>query len=468
MNDVSDFVLFLGRFHPLLVHFPIGFLFFALILEIGSKWKKNKNLSAVIPLALFCGAISALLASVLGYMLSQSGDYQEEMLNTHLWLGVATTSIAFLTWTIRTEKIKTPLNNSEKSNTTILILIILLVSITGHYGGNLTHGSNYLTKYAPFYKADKIVLAPIAKLEDAVVFDYLVQPILHNKCASCHNSSKKKGNLSLEDSIAIKKGGENGKVIEAGKALASELIYRTTLDPEHEDFMPPEGKTPLTEEEKQLLTYWIESLDSDFKIKINPSKSPKKILAIMASMLHFEGFEKEGETKLPTVAKIDEAILNNLTNNGFKIRELIFESHLYEIVLPGNTIKANNQNELDMMLAELIKMKENILWLSLSDNLVGDENLVPIAQFQNLQKLVLNNNPITDKGIAKIKKLSSLSSINLHHTGITKSSFNAFEEMEKLKKIYAWNTLVTTEDLENLKLDIEVILGSPSMISKTK
>ncbi|MCK0155738.1 hypothetical protein MWU65_01005 [Cellulophaga sp. F20128] len=468
MNDVTDFVLFLGRFHPLLVHFPIGFLFFALILELGSKWKKNKNLSAVIPLALFCGAISAFLASVLGYMLSQSGDYQEEMLNTHLWLGIATTCVSFICWAIRTEKLKVAQSTSAKSNTTILILVVLLVSITGHYGGNLTHGSNYLTKYAPFFKEKKVALSPIEKLEDAVVFDYLVQPILHNKCVSCHNSSKKKGNLSLEDSVAIKKGGENGKIIEAGKALTSELIHRTTLAPNHEDFMPPEGKTPLTEEEKQIITYWIDSLNADFTIKINPSKSPKNVLASMASMLHFEGFEKEGETKLPKVEKIDEAILSNLTTKGFKIRELIFESHLYEIVLPDNTITENNQGQLPTMLNELVKIKENILWLSLNNNRVTDENLTPIAQFQNLQKLVLNNNPITDNGISQITNLNSLSSISLHHTSISKSSFDSFEKLKKLKKIYAWNTLVTAEDLKNLKPGLQIILGSPSIVSKTK
>ena len=61
-SSVPDLVLFLGRFHPLLVHFPIGFLFFAFILEIFGRRKKIPQLIDAVPLALLCGAISALLA----------------------------------------------------------------------------------------------------------------------------------------------------------------------------------------------------------------------------------------------------------------------------------------------------------------------------------------------------------------------------------------------------------------------
>ncbi|WP_026815007.1 DUF2231 domain-containing protein, partial [Arenibacter certesii] len=166
-SSVPDFILFLGRLHPLVVHLPIGFLFFAFILELYGRWNKNSTLSIAITLALFFGAISALVASVLGYMLSLSGDYEEGMLDTHFWFGVATTIVTFLAWAIRSGKFNMPKFNGLKPNMATLALVVVLVSVTGHYGGNLTHGSDYLVKYAPFGRSEKVVLPPISRLEEA-------------------------------------------------------------------------------------------------------------------------------------------------------------------------------------------------------------------------------------------------------------------------------------------------------------
>ena len=65
-NSVPDFVLFLGRFHPLVVHLPIGFLLFAFILEVFSRWKKNPVLTTSIPLALLLGSGSGGVPCILG------------------------------------------------------------------------------------------------------------------------------------------------------------------------------------------------------------------------------------------------------------------------------------------------------------------------------------------------------------------------------------------------------------------
>ncbi|HCO83229.1 MAG TPA: hypothetical protein DIT95_06825, partial [Arenibacter sp.] len=93
-SNVPDFILFLGRFHPLVVHLPIGFLIFAFVLELYGRWKRDFAVSMAIEFALLGGAISAAVASVLGYMLSLSGDYEQDMLDTHFWFGIATTLVA--------------------------------------------------------------------------------------------------------------------------------------------------------------------------------------------------------------------------------------------------------------------------------------------------------------------------------------------------------------------------------------
>jgi uncharacterized membrane protein len=462
MDNVSDFVLFLGRFHPLLVHLPIGFLVFAFILELFSRWKKDAAVTNSIPLALLAGGVSALFASILGYMLSLSGDYEQGMVDSHFWFGVATTAIAFLAWLIRIDKIKIPSVSKVKTNISALTLLVFLISITGHYGGNLTHGSDYLVKYLPFGKAEKKELVPIEKVEDAVVFDYLVAPILDNKCASCHNESKKKGGLSFQDSLSIYKGGKNGDALVAGDASKSEMIKRVLLNPEHDDFMPPDGKTPLTDEETAILVYWIDNAKAGFSNKIGAIETSEDLLGIASNMLGLSGHGHGTKVVLPTVEKLDDAILNDLKAEGFVLNELVFDSNLYEVVLPSKTVTEQNVAEISAKLKKLSKIKNNVIWLYLEDNQLKDVHLKTISQFENLQKLKLDKNPITDIGISEIENHLTINSLNLYNTKISKASFESFSKMASLKKVYAWGTLISQEDIESVKSNKhfpDIILG---------
>lgn len=451
MNQAPDIVLFLGRFHPLIVHMPIGFLFFAFLLEIVSKWKKNETLLSGIPLALLMGGITATVSCILGYMLSLSGDYEESAVDSHFWFGIATTVVAFIAWLIRIDKIKLPKGNTFKGNIATLTLLVILLSITGHYGGNLTHGSDYLLKYLPFGKEEKKELVAITKIEDAVVYDYLVEPILDNKCTSCHNSSKKKGGLSLTDSTSISKGGKNGDALIAGNSSKSEMIKRVLLDPHNEDFMPPEGKTPLTEEEIAILTYWIDNANANYSSKVAAIETPENITQIASNMLDIPIEGQKGATKLPTVSVINQETINAITAQGFTLRELVFESSLYEVVLPPKSTKNSTPEELAKKIESLSSIKDNILWFYADNNGITDEHLSKIAKFKNLQKLSLNNNTISDKGIAFLGNLNSLSSLNIYNTQVSKNSLSTFLNMKNLEHVYAWKTSLKEEDLESFK-----------------
>lgn len=459
MNEASDFVLFLGRFHPLLVHLPIGFLVFAFTLELFSRWKKDTTLTAAIPLALLLSAVSALGASILGYMLSLSGDYEESMVDSHLWFGVATTVFTFVAWLIRIERIKIPKLDKLKTNVSALTLLVILVSVTGHYGGNLTHGSDYLVKYAPFNKSENSALVPVEKIEEAVVYDYLVEPILANKCASCHNESKKKGGLSFQDSLAILKGGKNGEVLLAGNSLKSEMIKRVLLEPHHEDFMPPEGKTPLTEEETNILKYWIDNANGNFKVKVAAVETPENIIEIGSTMLGLAGASAHGGTQIPTVSTIDPQVLQNLKAAGFNAKELVFDSNIFEIELPSYNMK-EGVTDITKEIELLSKIKDNILWLYIEDNKLSDANLKTISTFKNLQKLVINRNPISDNGVKALEALENLHSLNIYNTSISKASLETFSKMKNLKTVYAWNSKITEEDLTTLPEDknLKIIL----------
>ena len=144
---MEDFSIFLGRFHPLIVHLPIGILIMAFILEFASqKTKKFKNiLDPAISITLFWGCITSIAAASAGWLISFQGGYDSETLYWHKWLGVSVIVISFISWLIKGRKLQ-----FKRLYTNIILgLVILLLLATGHLGGNLTHGEEYLFLYSP-------------------------------------------------------------------------------------------------------------------------------------------------------------------------------------------------------------------------------------------------------------------------------------------------------------------------------
>ncbi len=81
-----------------------------------------------------------------------------------------------------------------------------------------------------------------------------VGPLLVSRCGQCHGGKQQKAELDLTSLAGIKKGGETGPLLVAGKPDESLLLTMVV-----EGEMPPEGKKPLTDQEIKLLRRWIES-----------------------------------------------------------------------------------------------------------------------------------------------------------------------------------------------------------------
>jgi hypothetical protein len=139
--------------------------------------------------------------------------------------------------------------------------MVLLATITGHYGGNLTHGSTYLVEYAPQPIRSLMGLAPrrppVESFAAADPFLDLVGPMFQSRCSSCHNDDKRQGELVLTTYDGVRRGGETGAAVVAGRPQFSELLNRVSLPSDDESFMPAEGKTPLTEAQIQIIEWWI-------------------------------------------------------------------------------------------------------------------------------------------------------------------------------------------------------------------
>ena len=65
-GQVSDFWLFFGRFHPMVLHFPIGLLVISVSLEFYSSFRK-KDYEKAVDITWLWGTISAGVAVVFGF-----------------------------------------------------------------------------------------------------------------------------------------------------------------------------------------------------------------------------------------------------------------------------------------------------------------------------------------------------------------------------------------------------------------
>ena len=251
---------FLARLHPLLIHFPIGLLFVALLFELIDWKRKSTGLRDATSILTWIGAVSAVFAVIFGWLLAGQEDASGTNLEIHRWSGIATMFLAMSAGFVLGVKNR----NIYRS---ILFLTVFGVSLAGHYGAMLTHGDDYLTSVLPSSQSQEtqateepdFVFTNNGVLNTQQVQDLNVEvrTILAHNCYSCHGEAKSKGDLRVDSKDAIMKGGEGGVVIIPGHPDKSELIRRISLPKGDKDAMPTKGKR-LTEREINVLKFWIE------------------------------------------------------------------------------------------------------------------------------------------------------------------------------------------------------------------
>src|SRR5262249_49193839 len=79
-----------------------------------------------------------------------------------------------------------------------------------------------------------------------------IRPLLQAKCLRCHSDKAHKGDLDLRTADGIRKGGETGAVIVAGKPDESLLFEKVQSGK-----MPPGKKERLGETEVETIRRWI-------------------------------------------------------------------------------------------------------------------------------------------------------------------------------------------------------------------
>lgn len=429
---------FIGRFHPLLVHLPIGILLLALALQWLSRKEQYRLPPGVMKVVWLSGTFTALLSCITGYLLSLNGEYDTDSVAIHMWMGIAVAAVSLF---ICAKVFSLQFDGLYK---TALIVLLVLIFATGHFGGSLTHGSDYLS--SAFYddvdttSSQKI----IPNIQEANAYADVVQPMLQSKCYGCHGPKKQKGGLRMDTPDYLMKGGKEGETIIAGKAEESEMIKRILLEREAEHHMPPKEKPQLNERQIALLHWWIEG-GADFTKKVKDLPQSEKIKPVLLSMQGSP--EEKSLSTVPTtdVEVADEEAVKILIDRGVLVLPVAQNSNY----LQANFITATNIFDDDIKL--LLPLKKQLVWLKLGNTFVTDSALKVIGQLTNLSFLQLNNTCITDKGLPFLESLDSLQSLNLVGTLISASGLVALRPLKKLTSIYLYQTSVDGDDFALLK-----------------
>ena len=232
-----------GKFHTLLLHIPIVLLCLVLLALLWNEswiqtatWKNFESFTV----------LTTVVTAILGFLLSIEQTDIGNVLSWHKWSGTVLAFLSYLIIFYRERFFVTEIKLRIAAGFMFLVLIL-----TGHWGGTITHGDGYLTAAFQNNKSASLVLSEVR------IFKDVVQPILADKCGNCHKASVMKGGLSLEDSISIFKGGKNGKAIVAGSLDKSLLYQRLVLPMTDKKHMPLAEKPQLSASELALIEEWI-------------------------------------------------------------------------------------------------------------------------------------------------------------------------------------------------------------------
>ncbi len=460
-EEPSELMLFLGRFHPLIVHLPIGGLVLIFTLEIMSlltarKWKPR----TLGPLVFT--AFASIAAVACGYMLG--GEFTEPEVLWHFRWALIFTALVLVTLTLRVASARGGGGAGLLSAITLLGSVAAL-SIAGHLGATITHGPTYITQYAP--ESIKPTLEKLLGLEpreaptddddaDATSSDEapndddaqvvpasftqrdlyvdIVQPILIDHCGACHGEGRQRAQLRVDDHAAILAGGENGPSVVAGDADSSLIVDRIELPIEDFDHMPPEGRDQLTVDEIVAIRIWV------------AAGAPESGA--------IETFTIPGES-LEVLRRLDEAMNPPATDDGAV--DTSTTNAAEETSSPSANLDQRVQTVNEQIgggAQRLARDSSHLVFSAATQSRAfTDEHLAMLGDIATeLIEVDLSFTSVTADGLARMKPMPALRKFTLSHTNIDDAAMSAVaKNMPNIEVLIAFNTNLTDAGLESLR-----------------
>jgi uncharacterized membrane protein len=473
-NVYPDIVRFLGRFHPVILHLPIGMLVLALLLEFGSIFTRKE--SPALQSTLFFTAVTSVVAVLAGFLLFQTDDFGDSPgAILHLWGGIAFSCLCIATFLIKAW--------TDSGASAAWLYKVLLVTTSGvmayasHEGASLTHGPDYLGKYAPEplrkilggkpTEEKKPEAAVDAVVAETLVYQDIVAPMLEEKCWKCHNEGKIKGKLRMDTYELLVKGGKEGSALDIGHAEKSNIIIRMELPIEEEERMPPDEKPGLKPEEIAVIKWWINA-GAKPDLTLAAANPPADIAATIAKL-------KPAASKTAAVAPVVATTVAPAADISKERATILGSINELQKAFPGAAqFESQSSNAVnftavsmrgtfsDKDAQKLTSVAAHLTSVDFTATLVTDASLAHLKSATKLKTLRLGETKITNAGVATIAGFTSLESLNLFGTEVTDEAIQKLAPLKSLKHLYLWRSKVTPEGVEALRKALpncDIVMG---------
>ena len=432
-SKTNDVFLWFGKLHPLVLHFPIVL---GIAIVIYFLFFQNKPLEEdTEKLFLVGNAMMASMVALLGLFLSKQDAYDNDTLNLHKWGGL---SIALISWLLI--YIKKLATNYKKIIALGYLLVLLFFT---HQGALLTHGENALSMPMP-----AAVIEEVKTVDSSLtVYEKAINPILAQKCVSCHGPDKVKGNLQLQSPELILKGGKNGNILNGIQNEEALLLQRIHLPNADEKHMPPADKLQLTLEELTLLTKWVKA-GGNFTKKISElAKTDSLAILAMAYKAPAKG-SGDKKNNAPDLKEFNSNYLtvNYLFSGSEDIEVNFFQGTFYKIE----------------QLKNLEKIKDKIVSLNMQGMPITKEDLAIILQFTKLKKLNLNYTTLTLNDLQPLKSIKSLTNLSICGMEVNQNTLTKFLEKAPFTEINIWTNHSSEKEFQQLSASnkkVKIIIG---------
>ena len=410
----ADWLQFLGRFHPLIVHLPIGLIVLWPLLEIGGMKRPAFREAAGFVLQL--AAATCVAAILFGLLLAYGSGEIGTTVTRHMRGGIALALELLLALAVRDSWLA---GQGSRGYFLLLTAAVATLAWTAHQGGSLTHGSDYLTRYMPPGLRRLLSPSAVSSHPDSF-FAKQIFPVLDTKCVACHGTNKEQGGLRLDSYESLMAGGKDGIVIAPRNPDASLLLKKVTLPPSDPHFMPAEGRPPLTPDEISRIHAWVKAGASPEAVRVpgifvadDEQAAPVgDYSALMSEVRALE--QSQGAKLVPVSANPGDGLILRTTDVGASFD--------------------------DAQLKKFQRFAPFIVEAELGRTSVTDASIDTLVQFKNLRALHLESTAVTGRTLGKLSALTQLSYLNLSATKVTSDVLAPLKNMPNLRHLYLFET----------------------------
>jgi uncharacterized membrane protein len=443
-SDVPVLFQFIGRLHPLVLHFPIVLILVVLAVEVGKHFGWIKVRDKFVRVTLIAAGATTIISIIAGFFLYASGEYAGRLMDRHFWGGVITgvltiSTIAFYL-TFRKKSFHHPIYVGG------LIACTLSVAITSHLGGSLTHGEDFVTE--PLLLMGDVPGKNIEKPEsEMLVYADMLAPIFEAKCLSCHNAQKSKGGFLMSSYQNLLKPGKSGLTsLVPSLPDSSEIFKRVDLPLDHKEHMPPSGKTPMTPDEVTLLKAWIEA-GAPEDLTVSKARDQAQLNTTIENLLpELAKYRKKAAITFIKYRSLKRDLDEVALKLGINIQpDSTGDENYFTIGMRFPPAPFTNAQ-----FRELKPYFDVFSKVSLTSSGLDDNGLYYISQMSNLKELYIQKTKLNGAGLVFLKNLNNLEVLNLSFTKVDDKSLIDLLNVPSLKTVYVYRTNTTKEVIEAL------------------